>query len=176
MNASDPATLWVTSDRRYRFLTPVDADLRPGATVLVDVTGRSRSVDLASIKQFEVSEQEARRWAREELGATLDDLKAGTYEVLAAARRRLDERNHAPVGERTTVTAEAGPALLVLLGKLPSVIGNSLSGDEQRVGEARATLAALQLRLRDAGIELDDRFTGFADRLAELREQPRPRS
>ena len=99
MNASDPATLWVTSDRRYRFLTPVDADLRPGATVLVDVTGRSRSVDLASIKQFEVSEQEARRWAREELGATLDDLKAGTYEVLAAARRRLDERNHAPVGD-----------------------------------------------------------------------------
>lgn len=174
MNPLRTSMLWVDCGRRY-FVTPADADFKRGVTAIVDATGERRSVDLTSVEQFEVTEQDALRWVREELGATLDKLKAGIDEVLAEARRQVDERNHAPVGERTTVTAEAGPALLGLLGKLPSVIGNSLSGDEQRVGEARATLAALQLRLRDAGIKLDDQFTGFAHRLAELREQPRPR-
>jgi hypothetical protein len=124
---------------------------------------------------YEVSEHEARRFMREELGATLDELKAGIGEVLAGARRRLEEWNRQPVGKRTGVTPDAGGALLALLGKLPGVIGNSLSGDAERVAVARETLVGLDGCLRDAGIELDDRFTGFADRLAELREQPRPR-
>lgn len=113
-------------------------------------------------------------WAREELGETLDELKLGIDEVLTEARRRLDERNHQPVGEQSGVTPDAGGAFLALLGKLAGVIGNSLSGDAERVAAARATLVGLDERLRTAGIELGEGLTSFADRLAGLRGQDRP--
>jgi hypothetical protein len=51
------------------------------------------------------------------------------------------------------------------------VIGQSISGDEQRVEAAREKLAELQRRLAESGIDLDERFTGFADRLADLRKE-----
>lgn len=130
-------------------------------------------MDAEWIGHFEVGEQEAFRWAQEELGATLDRTKAGIEGILAGARQWVDERNHEPVGERTSVTPDAAGALLALLGKLPGVIGNGLSGDAGRIAAARETLAGLDDRLRDAGIELDERFSGFADRLAGLREPGR---
>jgi hypothetical protein len=122
---------------------------------------------------FEVTRDAATHWAEREFGRTVDELKAGIDAVLADARRRVDERNHEPVGERTTVTPDPAGALLTLLGKLPGVIGNSLSGDSERVGVARETLVGLDERLRGAGVELGDGLTGFGDRFAELRRQQR---
>ena len=83
------------------------------------------------------------REAREELGRTLEELKAGLDEVLATARERLDEKDHRPVEEDTEVTPDVGGALWELLRRMPGVIGNSISGDEERVGRARETLARL---------------------------------
>ena len=45
-------------------------------------------------------------------------------------------------------------------------------GDEARVGAARDAMADLQRRLRDAGIDVDDRLKNFPERLARLRERP----
>lgn len=131
------------------------------------------SVDSQSVER-DPAEDEVIHWAHEELGETLDELKLGIDEVLTEARRRLDERNHQPVGERSGVTPDAGGALLALLGKLPGVIGNSLSGDAERIAAARATLIGLDGRLRTGGIELGEELTSFADRLAGLRGQDRP--
>jgi hypothetical protein len=58
-----------------------------------------------------------------------------------------------------------------LLKQLPSVIGHSLSGDEALVESARKSMVDLQQRLKESGIDLDDRFTRFPDRLAELRSE-----
>lgn len=110
---------------------------------------------------------------REELGEALAELRQGLDEVLADARRRLDERDHTPVDASTAITPDAGGAVWELVRRLPGVIGHSLSGDEARVATARGTLADLDGRLREAGVDLDDRFTGFADRLAGLREELR---
>jgi hypothetical protein len=127
------------------------------------------------LEPHEGTEQEALHRARAELGATLDDLRAGIDEVLGAARRRVDERDHQAVGDWTKATPDVGGALVALVGRLPGVIGNSLSGDTERVGAARETLVGLDERLREAGVELGDGLTGFADRLAGLREETRPR-
>jgi hypothetical protein len=116
------------------------------------------------------------RQAREELGEALDELKAGLDEVLGAARQRLDQKNHAPVADDTDVTPDVSGATWELLRRMPGVIGNSLSGDEERVATARDTLAGLDGRLGGAGVDVDDRFTGFADRLAGLREEFRDRT
>jgi hypothetical protein len=111
--------------------------------------------------------------AREELGEALDALREGLDEVLAAARGRLEDAEHAPVAEETEVTPDVGAAMWDLLRSLPGVIGNSLSGDEERVDRARETLTGLDGRLRAAGVEVDDALIGYADRLASLRDEAR---
>lgn len=176
MNQLRSSILWRDLDQRRYFLTPAGAGFKHGTTAIVDATGERRSVDLTSLEQFEVEEQDALRWAREELGATLDELKSGIGQVLTDARHWVDKRNHEAVGERTNVTLDVAGAMLALLGKLPGVIGNSLSGDAGRVAVAQETLAGLDGQLRDASIKLDERFTAFADRLAGLREHTRPPS
>jgi hypothetical protein len=110
--------------------------------------------------------------AREELGEALDELKAGLDEVLAEARQRLDEKQHEPVAAGEDVTPDVGGALWELVRRMPGAVGNSLSGDEDRVQAARETLGRIDGRLREAGIELDDHLTGYADKLAALRENP----
>lgn len=112
--------------------------------------------------------------AREELGEALAALKAGLDEVLTAARQRLDERAHESVVEETGATPDVGGALWDLVRRMPEVIGKSLSGDAERVATARKVLVGLDARLRDAGVDLDGRFTGFADRLAGLPAEFRP--
>ena len=87
-------------------------------------------------------------------------------------RERLDEFNQTPVTEDTTETPNAAPALLSLFKQLPGIIADSLSGEGQRLGEAHDAMAGLQQKFKASGIDLDDRFTDFPDRLAGLRKQP----
>jgi hypothetical protein len=110
--------------------------------------------------------------AHHELGEALDELKAGLDEVLAAARQRLNEKQHEPVATGTDLTPDVAGALWELVRRMPGVICNSLSGDEDRVQSARDTLDRLDVRLRGAGVELEDHLTGYADRLASLRDDP----
>ena len=135
-------------------------------------SGESDSLDQGDAASFDGTESEAQRWANEQLGLALDDLKHGIDERLAELRQRLDERKRAPVTENTTVTPNAVPALFDLLKKLPTVIGNSLSGEHARVESATSTMADLQQQLSDAGIDVGDGFTSFPDRLASLRSEP----
>jgi hypothetical protein len=117
------------------------------------------------------TEDEALREAREELGVALDELKSGIDKGLAAVRLWLEEREHEAVGERPGVSPDVGGAVLALVGELPWVAGNCLSGDEELVASVRETLVELDGRLRAAGVEVGEGLTGFADRLVELRGQ-----
>jgi len=163
-------TLWHSIDRTRWFLLPSDMAFPEGAFKLQNLIGKEALIDANSLTPFEVTEHQARRIAKDQLGETLDELKQGTDEKLAELRRQLDEKDRTPVREDTTVTPNAEPALLDLLKKLPGVIGNSLSGEENRVHAARTAMSDLQRRLKDAGIDLDDRLTSFPDRLADLRK------
>ena len=165
-----PNTLWTTGDGNRYFLIPDDRTTEPGTLSIKRLDGMLASVSPDWLASFEVTEAEARRIAKDQLGQTLDELKHGIDERLADLRRQLDEKNGTPVTENTTITPNAAPALFDLLKKLPGVIGNSLSGDENRVVTAKTAMADLQKRLKEAGIDLDDRFANFPDRLAELRK------
>jgi len=167
----DESSLWSTSDRSRWFLIKGSVTPPAGSTPIRSLSGESALVDLGWLTPFEVTEDQARRWAKDQLGQTLDELKHGIDERLADLRRQLEEKNRTPVTENTTVTPNAAPALFELLKKLPGVIGNSLSGDEQRVESAKTEMADLQRQLKEAGIDLDERFTNFPDRLAELRKK-----
>ena len=115
-------------------------------------------------------EREVLAEAREELDHAVDEWRTGLDEVLVSARQRLDAMDHEPMCEYADVTPDVCGELWELARRMPGVIGNSLSGDAERVTNARDTLTRLAGGLRDAGVDLDDRFGGFADRLAGLRE------
>jgi hypothetical protein len=167
--ASD-LTVWSTPDRQRWFILPANSSAVQGPLSIRSLTGQTEEVDPRWLIPFEVTETQARDWAKHELGVALDELNHGFDEKLADLRRQLDEKNRTPVTENTTVTPNSAPALFDLLKTLPGVIGNSLSGEESRVESAKTAMANLQRQLKEAGIDLDDRFTAFPGRLAGLRE------
>lgn len=164
------AELWLTGDKGRFFLIPTKRELSPGSLPISTLDGTVRRVVPGELAPYEVTEHQARSWASGRLGQTLDELKAGLDQKLADLRRQLEEKDRTPVTEESTVTPNAATAVFDLLKKLPGVIGNSLSGDEKRVESAKTTMADLQRELKEAGIDLDQRFTDFPDRLAELRK------
>jgi hypothetical protein len=85
--------LHTTPDRSRYFLVPEDAELPPGElTVRTFVgqerPGRERSVDEAAVSPYEVSEEEARAWVKEELG----DVFGQVRETVLGFTERLKER------------------------------------------------------------------------------------
>lgn len=89
-------TLYTTPDRTRYFLVPDDAalpsgDLRVRTFVGTQKPGRERLVDEATIVSFEVGEDEARAWVKEELGDVLGDVR----ERVLGFAERLKERTAA---------------------------------------------------------------------------------
>lgn len=164
-------SLWSTAEapRKY-FLLSDREKLPPGPLAIFDLFNQCISVEPTSIASFEVTEDQAREWAQGELGRALGEIRGALDEKFTEWRQRLDAFNRSPAAEDSSVAPNTVSALCGLLKELPGVLGKSLSGNEQRVGEARDIMTRLQGQLKDAGIELDNRFTDFPDRLAKLRK------
>jgi hypothetical protein len=156
-------TLWQSVDCERFFIVPDEFAFETGAMAITNRLGRIEQVDPRCIEPFELRPDQAHRWAREELGLVLEELRLGADARLSEAREQLANLNS------NGRPLDAAPALLDLLKSLPGVIGKSLSGDEQHLETARETMSTLQQRLRDAGIDVDERVKGFADRLASIR-------
>lgn len=163
-------SLWRTLDRSRHFIIPGSVAPPPGALAIRCLSGDEISADDTWLLRFEVSEREARDWARSELGDALGELRGEIDARLSDARNALEAARHAPVSDDTDITPDAVPALLALVGKLPRAMLDSLSGKEDQVLKARESLAIIQQRLRAAGIDVGDKLEGFPDRLAGLRE------
>jgi hypothetical protein len=164
-----PAELWITLDRSQFFLVPGGRDLLLGPLVLANLKGARRFVAPDEARPYEITEDQARRWARDELGKTLDELKQGIDEKLTDLRQHLEDFNNHPVGTRGTVTPNAASALFNLIKQFPHILRQSLSGDDNRVHRAREEMADLRRQLTASGIEIDERFSNFPARLADLR-------
>lgn len=175
MNTS--TTLWWSdgTPRRF-FLLPDDDAIGAGEMQLRGPGGRRRTLAEAALRPYELGEPAALRWAQAQLNVTLDELRDGVDERLDELRAALAQKQREAVAPDTRVTPDAGPALLALLRKLPGVIATSLANDPGRLASAKADMLALQRRLQEAGIDLNERFSGFPDRLAQLRKEFGPRA
>lgn len=171
MTFNSCATLWTTATSERYFLVPPGFSFHPGGLVITNLNGESAEVDVNNVVPFEITEDQARQWAREQLGQALGEVRSAVDEKFAEWRKRLDEFNQTPHGKNSGVTPDAASGLLDLLKQLPGVVGNGLSGDEQRVDAARNIMAGLRQRLKESGINLGDEFGSFPDRLAALRRE-----
>lgn len=108
------STLYTTPDRTRYFLIPDDADVPEGALTIRSFVGRERpgrvrSADEAAAVAYEVSEDEARSWVKEELGDVLGDVRE---RVLGFAERLKERTAGLREANRTTSTdAAADPEL-----------------------------------------------------------------
>lgn len=165
-------SIWTSLDRLRWFLVPDEPPFLDGSVEIADLSDARRLVDADWLRPFEVTEEQARRWAKDQLGETLDELKSAIDGKLAEVRAELEARDRAPVVESFPMTPNAGAALLDFFKALPRIVGQGISGDDARVGQARETMADLQQQLKAAGIDVDDRLQEFPERLAGLRKTP----
>lgn len=168
------ASIWTTPDRRRFYLLSDSHPPGPGDVQLRRLDGATTTAIADELAPFEISEEQAHRIARDQLGETLEELNAGLKERLGSLRASLTWDQHTPVAPDSPITPDAAPALLALLKALPGVIAGSLAKDGDQLDRAREKMAVLQRRLGEAGIDLDERFGGFPDRLASLRAAQPP--
>src|SRR4051812_6113097 len=84
-------SLWTTHARTRHFIVPDDAELPPGSFELRTSTGRERAADEAALLPYEVTEDEARAWAREQLGAVFGELRGQTLDFVERLRQQTAE-------------------------------------------------------------------------------------
>jgi hypothetical protein len=87
----DARTHWTDAARARHFIVPDDAELAPGSFALRTATGRERSVDESAVAAFEVTEEEARAWAKEQLGAVFGELRGQTLDFVEKLRQKTAE-------------------------------------------------------------------------------------
>jgi hypothetical protein len=142
-------TLWSNSVRSRFFLIPDDNSLPPGDFVLRTITGREQRVASAALAPFEVSEEQAKEWLKDEFGKILDNARGGVNRFLEKLRsgpgkpdrisdlRELLDRIEAiveliiaesPDGERATEEVES--------------LANRVGGIEARLGQFAERLRA----------------------------------
>lgn len=171
VNMDNGMELWNSEDRTRWFLIPGTIEWPMGTVRIQGLFGKHADVEPFWLTPFEITEEQARQWARDQLGQALGEVRNAVDEKIAEWRKKLNEFNQTPLGKDSLVTPDAASGLLDLLKQLPGVVAKGLSGDEQRVDAARNTMTGLRQRLKDSGIILGDEFGNFPDRLAALRRE-----
>lgn len=83
--------IWTTTDRARHFILPGDAELAPGDLALRTAGGRARTVDPSAVLPYEVTEDEARAWARAQLGGVLGEMRGQTLGFVERLRQKTAE-------------------------------------------------------------------------------------
>ncbi len=164
-------TLYHTPNRARWFLVPADEEGPSGTLAVHDLERRVAQFHPLWLARYKIPEAEALKLARGELGETLDALRTGIDETLAGFRAKIDAMKQVQVADGSPYTADSVPALLALIGSLPGLVGKGLSGDKERLDNAKASAKETETRLKAAGIDIEGRLSDFPERLAALRAE-----
>jgi hypothetical protein len=117
---TDESSLWSAADCSRWFLIQGSVAPPVGSTPIKSLSGESAVVDPDWLGPFEVTEDQARCWAKDQLGQTLEELKIGIDERftnfpdgVADLRKNLEKQStakmHAP-GERLLTSGNSSSA------------------------------------------------------------------
>lgn len=83
--------IWSTADRERHFLIPNEADVPEGEFVLCTVVGRQKEVSEDAVLSYEVSEEEAKAWLKDQLGEVLGEAKNRLVDFAQKLREKTAE-------------------------------------------------------------------------------------
>ena len=164
-------TLWRNAEDRRHFIVPEEHSLPDGGYGIRSIAGVEAQVDPAWLVRYEVTENEANAWAKQEFGIALGEIRRRIDAKLGRMRTSLDAAKRAPVRPEHDIALDALPALLSLARALPRAIFDGLSGDSARLANAQDALGGIGQRLNQAGIVVGDRMASFPGRLNRLRTE-----
>jgi DNA-binding LacI/PurR family transcriptional regulator len=159
-------TLWTDADKTRQFLIPDALQLPLGDFLLRTATGREQRVDPAALAPFEVSAEEARTWAKAQLGKVALRLKAGLKDALFGSTEKgkgRDEENESAEAKQQSSTTP----VLDLLADITGTPREHLSGDYRAVGRT------LRDYLKDIGETTGDALSGDPEREREAHQRMR---
>ena len=80
------STLWTNPARTRFFVVPDGQEFPPGEFTICTTTGREAKVDEATLPGFEVTEDQAKSWVKEEFGKLLDGVRHAADGFVAKLR------------------------------------------------------------------------------------------
>jgi hypothetical protein len=86
MTTNFALTLWANHERSRFFLVPDHYVISLGDLVLRTITGREQRVDPTAAAPFEVSEEQAKEWVKDEFGQILDNARGAVNRFLEQLR------------------------------------------------------------------------------------------
>lgn len=86
MSPAPTPTLWTDSARTRFFLIPDDRQLPEGKFLIKTITGRVIKVEEGALSDFEVTEEQAKAWLKDEFGKMLDGARAAVDRFVAKLR------------------------------------------------------------------------------------------
>lgn len=161
------ANLWIDKHENRKFVIPYDFTLCAGSLRLTATDGREINVDPESVAAFEVSEEEAKAWLKEQLGDVAKQLKAGLRDALFGSKSATAEPTVAPdpaVSEGDPPSKTPGLDLLAAITDTPR---ESLTGDYAAIGQA------VRAYLQDVTATAGDAVSGDPQRVRAARERMR---
>lgn len=161
-------TLWSAPESGRQFLIPNACQLPSGDFLLSTVTGREWRVDPAALAGFEVSDEEAKAWLKEQLKDVMKKLGTGMSEAQSpeAALSSAEEKSNKPGASDDTQKSSATPGL-DLLADITGTPRESLSADYAAVGRA------FRSYLENMAGTTSDAISGELDRMEAAREHMR---
>lgn len=83
-----PRLLYTTPDRARHFLVPEAADLPEGDLALRTASGRERDVDPEAVAPYEVTEDEAKAWLKDQVSDLLGEARSGILGFVGRLQRK----------------------------------------------------------------------------------------
>jgi hypothetical protein len=89
-------TVWRTDEGTRYFLIPDDAELPVGDFLIRTVTGKHRKTDEEALRTFEISEEQATMWLKQQFGNFLDGLRGAAEGFIAKINLATEKLRNTP--------------------------------------------------------------------------------
>ena len=95
-------TVWRNDEATRYFLIPDAAELPTGEFTIRTVTGRHRTADEEALRAFEISEEQATAWLKEQFGNFLDGLRGAAEGFVAKINLATEKLRNSSRGRGET--------------------------------------------------------------------------
>ena len=191
-------TLWSDFTRTRHFLIPDNENLPSGDFILRTLTGRQQQVDPKALEPFEISQEQAKAWLKDQFGQVLQSAKGVVMDALGRGLAKMQEfeppqGQKSPSANERPKEPEPSPGLALLaalsgepverlrtdtesiergiqkiVAELSGIFEDSVAPDNDSLDKAHQRIRTLRTVLKEHGLPVSARADFIPDRLREM--------